>query len=44
MSKSPCSTCPKERQCENKECPKWKTWFTQDWKKFNNYYNKYKEK
>ena len=43
MSKSPCTTCPKEKWCENKQCQKWRTWFLNKWEKYHKYYLNYKD-
>lgn len=43
---SPCLTCERVRlpqKCSNKQCDDWQKWFTERWKGFNNFYNKYKE-
>ena len=42
LSESPCTRCKNGETCENKHCPKWRAWYLKEWKKFNNYYNKYK--
>lgn len=40
---SPCKACTQEKNCENKHCLLWRSWFLREWKKFNNYYEKHKE-
>ena len=43
--KSPCVNCKiveEPHKCTKKYCESWQMWFLKSWKKFNNFYNKYK--
>ena len=43
MSTKPCNDCSRRGRCNRKDCQTWQIWFLGEWKKFNNYYNKYKD-
>lgn len=44
---SPCLTCTRvkdPRNCGSLRCSEWREWYSDQWKRFNNYYKKYQEK
>jgi hypothetical protein len=36
-----CTTVEDTKGCNRKECGAWKHWFLDEWKKFNNFYERY---
>lgn len=40
----PCKECTRVKDpkcCDHKTCRDWKRWFLDEWKKFNNFYERY---
>ena len=39
----PCRTCTlveRPNECRSRKCKHWRMWFKDEWKKFNNYYER----
>ncbi len=46
MKESPCLTCSRvkdPKNCENKQCRLWQSWYLKQWKHIHAFYEKYKE-